>query len=222
MNNTVGNILNFFSDTSKSIGSRVWTVIFVAFLLLAMDIFTGLTYNAQFNNRLSQLEKIQTLKQDFKEDPNKLRLLELHEEKILSRRHYSDWFLLLVSLGSAKITDTNIPNTIANPINSILDFRKMLLSSSYGFILTLPILLLMPFFMWKQFDKASFGGIALIFIMLIFTILITTGLAYLIPVISETRPYLNYLLNAVIHFLFLMIFAKFSKPSTPKTQPKFR
>jgi len=100
MNNTVGNILNFFADTSKSLGARVGTIVVSIALLFFIDLVSGLTYNFQMNNKLSQIEKINQLKNVYRADNEKLYSLKLIENKILLRCHYSEVILSLFCFGN--------------------------------------------------------------------------------------------------------------------------
>lgn len=201
MNNTVGNILNFFADTSKSLGARVGTIVVSIALLFFIDLVSGLTYNFQMNNKLSQIEKINQLKNVYKTDNEKLYSLKLIENKILLRHHYSEIVLsLFVSAIDLTADNPNEPNNKVN--NSLLDIKLMILSSSYSLVLLIPLLIIAPFFSNQKFDTLI-GSIAVI-ILLLTTIAVITALSYLIPVIDNEKPYWNYLINIGIHSIFLI------------------
>jgi len=206
MNNTVGNILNFFADTSKSLGARVGTVIISIALLFSVDTLTGLTYNFQTNNRLNQLEKISELKKIYSQDNNKLQAIQATENQILKRRHYSEIISSWFNSRTRKMEgDVNLSN---HDNESILDIKLMVLSSSYSLIIFSSILFLLPFFSYgnERFDKSVLMGwiVGIIFFFTAITVL--TALSYLIPVIDNEKPYYNYLINFGVHSLFLLFF----------------
>lgn len=209
MNNTVGNILNFFSDTNKSLSSRVGTVIISVTLLFCIDSITGLTYNFQLNNKLNQLEKLSKLKDIYSANDKKIKRIESIEFKILSKQHYSE---LVSSWFSSKthrtIENDKKPNK-AKATNSMLNKNWMVFSSSYSLVILLPFLILTLFMPsnWKDvnFIIGWFAGS----IIIVGIIALITLIAYQIPIINKEKPFINYIINALIHTVFLVPFVNF-------------
>jgi len=61
VDNTVKNILEFFSDKQKSITAKLSIALISLFLIVATDYFGQFTYNYQLNNKIDQLTKIQDI-----------------------------------------------------------------------------------------------------------------------------------------------------------------
>jgi len=208
MNNTVGNILNFFADSSKTIGSRLGTITISILLLILLDLLSGLTYNFQTNNKLNQLENVHKLMLVHSTDAEKKMSLKEMENYILHKRHYSE----VLSGWARSLTQSN--EKIKNePISarrkpSVLSLNLMILSSSFGFFLVLLLILFVPFY--SRFKGIKLEGFELenvlaLTITLAFMAAITTSLAYLIPVIDEGKPYWNYVVNFLIHTFFIVL-----------------
>lgn len=87
MDNTVKNILEFFSDKQKSITAKLSIALISVFLILMVDYFGQFTYNYQLNNKIEQLTKIQNLKTTFKENPEYLTNLKKRLNEILFTRN---------------------------------------------------------------------------------------------------------------------------------------
>ena len=221
MNNTVGNILNFFADTSKTFGTRAGTVTVSIFLLIILDLLSGLTYNFQTNNKLSQLDKVQKLMLVHSTDIDKVTSLKEMEAYILQKRHYSEvisgWFNSLT-----RPTDEVINQPIsAKGKGSVLNLGLMIISSSYGCLLSLLILMFVPFskglkgITREGFQFMDFLGVTML---LAFLAGVITSIAYLIPVIDEKRPYWNYGINFLIHTFFLVLIGRYGAKDDSKTE----
>lgn len=92
------------------------------------------------------------------------------------------------------------------------------ISSSYILILTLIILPFIPFTK-KTFDWAAFIGMLFFSGVLGLLILLNQYLYSLIPVVLN-KPWINYILNATIHFTVLWFFLKYSlSPPKKESQP---
>lgn len=209
MDNAIGDILNFFTDSSKSVGSKVGTIMITIFLLFAIDIIGSFTYNFQVNNKLNQLEKIEQLKEKYQSNQHKLALLKKTESSILKRQHYTDFVSSLFGSNDQRTAEKMTQNNTATPSNSILNRNLMIISSNYSLVIILPFLLLMPLFAMyqKTLTNDFVFGWFLALILMASTITVITIIAYMFPVLDESRPYLNYFLNVGIHtiFLFLLI-----------------
>lgn len=206
MDNAIGNILHFITDAGKSVGTRLAIVFFAVFFLFLLDHLSGFTYNMQTNHKLYQLEKIAELKTTYVGNSVRVAQLRLIEEQIMNRENYLVSFFSLFDSGSTtqRSADQIIQNATTSTNSSIRNIYWMIVSSSYGLILVMMMLLLTPFFALNDL-KGVVAGSLVVMVMLVFTISAITFIAYFIPVIDKTRPYINYIVNGVIHAGFLLL-----------------
>ncbi|PCH76007.1 MAG: hypothetical protein COB98_07425 [Flavobacteriaceae bacterium] len=213
MNKLLERILNFFEN--KSIPFRLRTSIFIIsiFVLTTCDYYSNFTYDYHLSSKIEKLKSINDLKKIYKSDSLKLSELNELENRIFKRTHYSDRLRNLNLNQILKISDTTKikspvvknDNTIINkPIRSLF---WMVLTSNYFFIILIITLIVLPFTGSVHREiKNVLGSIAgvLIFIGVIYFI---TWVAYQIPLIWD-KPYLNYILNFIIHspFIYLIFY----------------
>lgn len=212
MNRIIDKIINFFENKSFSFRLRTSIFIISLFALTISDYVFDFSYDYHLNNKIEQLESIDNLKKIYKTDSLKLVELTKLENRIFKRTHYSDRLrnLDLNQINIFKKSDTtkiispvikNENATIKSPIRSLF---WMVLSSNYFFIILIIGLIIMPFTGSVHRElKNILGSIAAI-ILLIGLISLITWIMYKIDLIWN-RPYVNYILNIVLHSPFLYI-----------------
>jgi hypothetical protein len=212
MDKLIERILKFFENKSIHFGLRTSLFIISIFVLTTCDYYFNFSYDIHLNNKIEKLESIDNLKKIYKSDSLKLAELTELENRIFKRTHYSDRLrnFDLNQVNIFKKSDTteiknpvikNDNTTINKPIRSLF---WMSLTSGYFFIILIIALLILPFTgsvhrEWKNL----LGSIAAI-IILIGVISFLTWVAYRIPLIVN-RPYLNYILNAILQLPLMYI-----------------
>jgi hypothetical protein len=212
MDKLIERLLKFFENKSIHFGLRTSLFIISIFVLTTCDYYFNFTYDIHLNNKIEKLESINSLKEIYQTDSLKLTELTELENRIYNRDHYSDR-LRNLDLNQINIfrksdtTDIKKPvikngNTITNkPIRSLF---WMVLTSNYFFIILIIGLIIMPFTGSVHRElKNVLGAIAGI-IIIIGIIYLITWIAYKIPLLWN-RPYLNYILNLLIHSPFIYL-----------------
>ncbi|MBJ7881633.1 hypothetical protein [Gelidibacter salicanalis] len=212
MDKLIERILKFFENKSIHFGLRTSLFIISIFVLTTCDYYLNFTYDIHLDNKIEKLESINNLKEIYKTDSIKLSELTELENRIYKRTHYSDR-LRILDLNQINIfkksdtTEIKRPiikndNTITNkPIRSLF---WMVLSSNYFFIILIIGLIIMPFTGSVHRElKNVLGAIAAI-IIIIGIIYLITSIAYKIPLLWN-KPYLNYILNFLIHSPFIYL-----------------
>jgi hypothetical protein len=218
MDNTANSLLNFLLDKSKSIGVKTALTISILGLLLLVDIGLNLSYNLSLNNKISQLERIQNLKQSYQTDSLKLFKILQIENQILNNKHYSDFlrfdFSTSNQISKTKNQNANQTNTATSTPNKskpiIVSTFWMAVSSNYSLLLIWPILIFLPLFPDQSRQKGFVFGWLALNIIWAGLITLTTVIAFQIPIISDNPNY-NYWLNFVIHSSFLILIILVSK-----------
>jgi hypothetical protein len=205
MDKIIDRVIRFFENKSIHFGLRTSIFIISIFVLTISDYYFNFSYDYHLNNKIEKLKSINSLKIIYKKDSLKLAELTELENRIFSRKHYSDrlrnldlsQFKILKKSDTTEIKNPVIKNdnTIKNkPIRSLF---WMVLSSGYFFIIVIFGLVVLPFSGYPHNElKNVLGAIAAI-IILIGVISFFTWIAYRIPLIWN-RPYLNYILNAIL------------------------
>ncbi|MDL5514021.1 hypothetical protein QSE00_19555 [Arenibacter sp. M-2] len=200
----IESIKHFFSllfDNSKSWTFRASAGVSIIGFLIITDIILDFSYNLHYNNKLSQLEIIQDLKNDYQSDTEKLNKIIILENKILTKEHYTEFIsrnFKEISNRSAK-NDLEPDEKISSKKSNISPFW-MVFSSNYALVLALPFIILLPLY---HNNSRTVGGLFAWFASLItlgVAIAIVTWFAYQIPIILG-NPTWNYILNFVIHTL---------------------
>src|SRR5690606_4594704 len=87
---SIKHFFNLLFDNSKSWTFRAAAGISIIGFLILTDIILNFSYNLHTNNKITQLEKIQIIKKDYKSDPLKFNKIVLIENKILNKEHYTE------------------------------------------------------------------------------------------------------------------------------------
>jgi len=236
MDNLLSNILSFFTDKTRSIGSKSLFFLAILFCFFLFDYFTGLSFYIGTNYKLNQIEKIERIK---KENPDNIWLhhkLNRIENEIIIKKSINDYFsffefsdLNFVESDSVATPDTLIVSdslmvkidTIRT--NEIGDLKNKpdelggtrsrsnlihILTSSYSFVF---LLLLMPFifFSERRLTRNLIVGAVFGTIMLLGLIWFFSYLFSLIPLL--TYPWINYFVNFALHTLFLTLMGLIAK-----------
>ena len=212
MDKLLDRIIKFFDNKSFSFRLRTSIFIISLFALITSDYFFNFTYDYHLNNKIEKLESLNKLKKIYESDSLKIVELTEVENRIFNRTHYSDRLrnLDLNQINIFKKSDTteiinpvikNDNTTINKPIRSVF---WMVLTSNYFFFILIIGLIIMPFTGSVHRElKNVLGSIAAI-ILLIGIIYLITWIAYKIPLLWN-RPYLNYILNFLIHSPFIYL-----------------
>lgn len=215
----IKNIIELFLDKSKHWTLRAGIFISVCGVLFILDFTLDISYNYYVSRKLDNLEKIQILKKDYSTDTLKLKKIVFLEEKIMSKKHYSEFifpdfsfpdFSFNSSKKSSipKITDQKptkivIPKATTNNTN-IPSYFWMFVSSNYFFLLIFVILIFLPLFGKDQRTLKSltewFAGLVS-FSLLMFVV---TWIAFKIPILFG-NPIYNYILNVIIQTIFVAV-----------------
>ena len=224
MDKILDRVIRFFENKSIHFGLRTSLFIISIFVLFVSDYYFDFTYDIHLNNKIEKLESINRLKKIYESDSLKLTELTELENRIYKRKHYSDRLrnLDLNQINIFKKSETteikspvikNDKTIINKPIRSVF---WMVISSNYTFAIMLPVLILLPLFSKDARKKnAIVGWIAALIVIGIFGA-ITTWISYQIPLISE-NPTWNYVINFIIHTIFLILFIKLGNDKNKKT-----
>jgi len=205
MDKLLDRVLKFFENKAIHFGLRTSIFIISIFVLTTSDYYFNFSYDYHLNNKIEKLKSINSLKNIYKTDSLKLAELTELENRIFKRTHYSDrlrnldlsQFKILKKSDTTEIKSPVIKNdntTINKPIRSLF---WMVFTSSYFFIILIILLVILPFKGYPHNElKNVLGAIAAI-IILIGVVSFLTWVAYKIPLIYN-RPYLNYILNAIL------------------------
>lgn len=218
----IKNIVELFLDKSKHWTLRAGVFISVIGVLFILDFTLDLSYNYYVSRKLENLEKIQILKKDYSTDDLKLKKILFLEEKIMSKKHYSEFifpdlsfpdfsFSSLKNSTIAKTTDQNptkivIPKTKTNN-PSIRSYFWMLISSNYLFVIVFVIMIFLPLTGKEQRTLKSISGWFAGLVVFSLIIIFVTWISFRIPLINN-EPIYNYILNFIIHTLFIVLIAK--------------
>lgn len=218
----IKNIVELFLDKSKHWTLRAGVFISVIGVLFILDFTLDLSYNYYVSRKLENLEKIQILKKDYSTDDLKLKKILFLEEKIMSKKHYSEFifpdlsfpdfsFSSLKNSTIAKTTDQNptkivIPKTKTNN-PKIRSYFWMLISSNYLFVIVFVIMIFLPLTGKEQRTLKSISGWFAGLVVFSLIIIFVTWISFRIPLINN-EPIYNYILNFIIHTLFIVLIAK--------------
>ena len=213
----IKNIVELFLDKSKHWTLRAGIFISVIGVLFILDFTLDLSYNYYVSRKLENLEKIQILKKDYTADSLKLKKILFLEEKIISKKHYSEFIFPDFSFSSfknstiAKTIDQN-PTKIVTPKNktnkpNIRSYFWMLLSSNYLFVIVFVVMIFLPLTGKEQRTLKSISGWFAGLVVFSLIIIFVTWISFRIPLINN-EPIYNYILNFLIHTIFIMLIAK--------------
>jgi len=194
-------ISDLIFDNSKSWGKRTSRIFAFIFFLILADLTFNISFNIFTENKLSQLEKITKLKDDYKDNSTRLKEIKYLESEIFKREHYSEF----ISRNLDELTLTNNENIKEDKIEDGRSTLLMILSSNTVLIIIVFLFLLLPIFGGKDARQANFFvGFFSSLLFISFLISIVTIFAYQIPLINK-NPNLNYLANFLIQLFFYFI-----------------
>jgi hypothetical protein len=214
--NIINDFINFLADKSLTLSKKTILIVSIVFILIVVDLLFGFSFNYSLNQRLNQIEKIEQIRLNYNlTDTNEQQLKKI-EDKIINKKDYL--YFLLWQFQNVVKQETTTPNdstfTIAEKPDSTfipqpskiqIETEKVLkrkffldlLSSSYILLLLLIILPFVPLFQ-KENTADSYIGVLIIMIVIIGFTIVNYYLYSLIPTIC--RPWVNYLINVVLHF----------------------
>lgn len=217
---SIKHFFNLLFDNSKSWTFRAAAGISIIGFLILTDITLNFTYNLHTNNKITQLEKIQTIKKDYNSDSLKLKKIVFLENKILNKEHYTEFLSRNLSNISFKteIKDQNVnqstneTTTTKRPIQSLF---WMAFSSNYLLAIILPFLIFLPLYNKESRTGTGVLGWFASLIMIGAMGTLVTWISYQIPLIWN-NPIWNYILNFLIHTLFWVLIIKLGNDKNKK------
>ncbi|WP_405368576.1 hypothetical protein [Nonlabens sp. Asnod2-A12] len=207
---SIRHFFNLLFDNSRSWTFRAAAGISIIGFLILTDLVLNFTYNLHTNNKINQLEKIQTIKKEYKTDSLKLQKIILLENIIIDKEHYTEFINRNLSYINIQ---TDIKNENRNEIilasESPYSLFWMSFSSNYLIAIILPFLIFLPLYNKEsRSGKGILGWFASLIMIGLMTVLIT-WISYQIPLIWN-NPVYNYILNFLIHTIFWFTIIKFS------------
>jgi hypothetical protein len=208
----IKHIKELIFDSSASWGTVLAKSITLIVFLIIVDMSFNFTYNLHVSNKLSQLEKISTLKKDYKEDALKLVEIKEIENGIFEKEHYSEFFSRIFSKiyfhQETKLQKTHQNTPIIKTTKPIFSLFWMAFSSNYLLSIILPFLFFLPVYNKEIRTVNGIAGWTASLVMIGGMIAIVTWISYQIPLIFE-NPIWNYILNFLIQTLFWFLVTKF-------------
>ena len=193
---SIKHFFNLLFDNSKSWTFRAAAGISILGFLVLTDLTLNFSYNLHTNNKINQLEKIQSIKKDYKTDSLKLSKIAILENKILNKEHYTEFFSRNLSKISFKtdIKDQNVnqstnEKTTIKPIKSLF---WMAFSSNYLLAIILPFLIFLPLYNSGSRTGSGILGWFASIIMIGAMGTLVTWISYQIPLICN-NPIWNYI-----------------------------
>uniref|UniRef100_UPI003568D774 hypothetical protein n=1 Tax=Seonamhaeicola sp. TaxID=1912245 RepID=UPI003568D774 len=124
---SIKHFFNLLFDNSKSWTFRAAAGISILGFLILTDIILNFTYNLHTNNKITQLEKIQTIKKEYKSDSLKFNTIIVLESKILNKEHYTEFLLRNLSNISFKseIKDQNVSQSTNETIATTKPIKSL-------------------------------------------------------------------------------------------------
>jgi hypothetical protein len=225
MDNLLTNILTYFTDKTRSFGSKSLFLLTVLFLFLVFDYFTGLSFYISTSYKLNQIEKVERIKTDYPDNERLINDLNKIENEILTRKTIQDYFSffdisnfefvgsdstaqiqkndsLTLKTEKDKHTDNDSKTTIFPDSTGRRSNLIHILTSSYSFVF---FLILLPFVLFtdRKFDRNMIVGLVFMAMMLVGLVWFFSYLFSLIPLVKY--PLINYLINFALHTLFLIL-----------------
>jgi hypothetical protein len=213
----IKNIVELFLEKSKHWTLRAGVFISVIGVLFILDFTLDLSYNYYVSRKLENLGKIQILKKDYSADALKLKKIIFLEEKIMNKKHYSEFVFPDFSFNSlknstiAKTIDQNPTNIVTPKIKTnnpnIRSYFWMLISSNYIFVIVFLVMIFLPLTGKEQRTLKSISGWFAGLVVFSLIIIFVTWISFRIPLINN-EPIYNYILNFIIHTIFIVLIAK--------------
>jgi len=216
----IKNIKELIFESSTSWGTLIAKLISLLVLLVVIDISFNFTYNLDTSNKLNQLEKIVSLKTEYKTDSIKTIELNRIENEIFSKEHYSESLPRIFSkislpqfTNDQKINHNKNETTITTkPIKSLF---WMAFSSNYLLAIIVPFLIFLPLYNKESRTGNGIAGWISSLVMIGGMIALITWIAFQIPLIWK-NPIWNYILNFLIHTLFWFLIIKLGNDKNKK------
>lgn len=154
-------IIEIFLDKSKHWTLRAGIFISILGFIFIVDFSLIFSYNYHLSNKLEHLEKINSLKKVYEKDSLKLKNILETENRIICKKHYSDYLLnldlldnfsfkdskksIIPKINDQKAKNNTTPKIITNKKN-IPSYFWMMISSNYFLLLVFVILIFLPLF----------------------------------------------------------------------------
>jgi len=205
-------LYDIFVDKSKTIGQRLAYFISIVAVLFVADYVSKFSYNIHLSNKLDRLETIHNLKTIYSTDSIVLGELTVIEKRLLNREYYLDFIFRQASkidFKSFNVSDKNhqVNNDKNNSIKPIRSLFWMIISSNFVLIIAFIFFLFYPLYTKETRNRRLY--ITWFAAIVIFTLIISfiTWTAYWIPILFH-NPIWNYILNSLIHLIFIIIMTK--------------
>jgi hypothetical protein len=236
MDNLLTNILTYFTDKTRSFGSKSLFLFALLLSLFVFDYFTGFSFYLSTSAKLNQIEKLERIKFRYPDNQQLVDELNAIEKQILTRKTIQDHFSFFdisdirfvnevehttkqdsLPLNAERMNQSNKSSKALKTYNSTGNRSNLLhiLTSSYSFVF---FLIMLPFVLFadKRFDRNMVIGLVFMAMMLIGLIWLFSYFLSLIPIIRFA--WVNYLINFVLHTSFLLLMWRIIR--TPKKIPE--
>jgi hypothetical protein len=217
----------FIVSRSNSWGFKTAFLISLFGVLISFDYILKISYNHHLNNKLDQLEKVNKIKDYYRSNLPKQKLIEKLENEIIENTHYTAITnnkylefknksngvdeMAFDTLGCDTLfIDTKIKHQTQSTITvNTRNYTWMFISSNPLIVLAFPILLFMPFYDKKARSGSGIIGWFASLVFLWFFASLTTWITYKIPLILNNAN-INYALNLLINVILIIIISKAS------------
>lgn len=206
----IKHFFNLLFDNSRSWGFRTAAGISIIASLILADWFLNFSFDIQMNYKINQLEKIQNIKKEYKNDTLKLNKVMSLEKRILYKEHYTEF--LLRNIKNISVQSNEVEEIIQDKTKYKIRPKRsvfwMAVTSNYLFILVFPFLLFLPLYGKDSRTANAIVGWFASLIMIGGTGVFVTWISFQIPLIYN-NPIYNYILNFIIHSAFWFLIIKF-------------
>lgn len=213
-------IFRILLDKSSSIGHKTSIFISLIGIVILLDFGFQFSYDIYISNKLSNLEKIDHLKDVYTNDKLKQSFLISTEKRIFENKHYSEYL-------SSWIHNLQVEDKQKDTIEKYDEIPKgkdekrllvwMFISSNFIILFTFVVLFLIGLFLKKEAKRDMLVGLFATFLIALIFMAMFTWILSFIPLILN-RPYLNYLLNFIIQFILVVLPFKFLIRKNTKEQ----
>ncbi len=218
---TIKNFIDLILDKSKHWTLKLAASISILSLILIIDYNFKLSYNHFIESKLTNLEKIESLKKSFTSNPSKIKSLNKLENEIFYEKHYSELINKLfisspknikVKPDKTEITKIKKLNTDLNIVKNEPDNRtylSMFISTNLIWLIAILIMIALPFTDKQKFNLKTIINLystSLIITLMCFGF---TWLTFKIPILFG-MPFINYCLNFTLHILSIVGLSKLS------------
>lgn len=209
-------LIDLIKDKTTSWGFKTALFITIIALVFISDYYLGFSYNYHLNNKIQQLEKLNSLKKDYENDSISTWEISRMEKKVINKKHYTERLnnlFLKDSTTSGMDLDRKDPNKdiviSTQKQKTIRSIFWMCLTSNYSLAIILPFLIFAP--LYSKDGRKGNAIVGWFASMIVFGLvaLITTWISFQIPLILD-NPIWNYILNFIIHSIFLFLVIKWA------------